>query len=232
MNKIYLLIILIIVLIFLYSLKSLENNCENNVYNLIFWKKMYGKHQANLLNFIKKIKVYLEKHKIKYWMCGGTLLGSIRHGGFIPWDDDVDFSYIINGKDIFKFIDDLKSNGIIIKRMFFGFKIINPDNENEFIDMFEFHPKLDAYYPNADTLEVWPNEYYSFDQIINISPERFEDIVLPCPGNPKAYCIRAHGDKCFDKFIIQKPHFEEQKNYYNNGLYFCSGKEFDIKKIK
>ena len=33
---------------------------------------------------------FCKKHNLTYYFCGGCCIGSIRNGGFIPWDDDVD----------------------------------------------------------------------------------------------------------------------------------------------
>ncbi len=46
--------------------------------------------QDRLLKMGKAITSVLEKHQIPYMMAYGTLLGAVRHHGFIPWDDDFD----------------------------------------------------------------------------------------------------------------------------------------------
>lgn len=47
--------------------------------------------QNRLLEMAKAIKNILESHDIPYFITYGTLLGAVRHQGFIPWDDDFDF---------------------------------------------------------------------------------------------------------------------------------------------
>lgn len=46
-------------------------------------------HQVDL-NIVKEVVALCDRHGLKYYMLGGTMLGAVRHQGFIPWDDDID----------------------------------------------------------------------------------------------------------------------------------------------
>ncbi|MBP5237016.1 MAG: LicD family protein [Clostridia bacterium] len=47
-------------------------------------------YQHILLGILKAFSGYCAENGVKLLLCGGTALGAVRHGGFIPWDDDID----------------------------------------------------------------------------------------------------------------------------------------------
>ncbi len=50
--------------------------------------------QLVMTRMFKIIDHICRTHQLRYWMCSGTLLGAVRHQGFIPWDDDLDICMI------------------------------------------------------------------------------------------------------------------------------------------
>lgn len=68
--------------------------------------------QSVALDIFKDIDKICRNNGIQYWLEAGTLLGAVRHGGYIPWDDDLDISMM--RQDFNKFLniakDQLASN--------------------------------------------------------------------------------------------------------------------------
>ena len=67
--------------------------------------------QKKLLKLLECIDNICNQNNIKYSLHAGTLLGAIRHGGFIPWDDDADIAMLREDFDLFYKVFNENSNG-------------------------------------------------------------------------------------------------------------------------
>lgn len=94
-----------------------QNGRTDNIYNLSYLKWNYFRNDLELRNFVRPASLrdcqvimadvlrefheFCTEHELKYYIDAGTLLGAVRHKGFIPWDDDIDVAMPV--KDYFKF---------------------------------------------------------------------------------------------------------------------------------
>lgn len=57
-------------------------------------KDILRKVQLTQLEIAKEIRRVCEENNIRYYLADGTMLGAVRHNGFIPWDDDMDIGML------------------------------------------------------------------------------------------------------------------------------------------
>lgn len=178
--------------------------------------------------------------KIKYFLDSGTLIGCIRHQGFIPWDDDIDVSMpredyeilLENGQKILKnkyFLQTYKTE----KNYTLGFaKLRNSEttfietsvknldiNHGIYIDIFP----LDGYKPQ-EIIKNFINEKKRTLHCIQINKkyvmqykkESFKEYVLKIISNI------LYGRKSV-KQLLEQEEREAKKNKYKQSDYVCSG---------
>lgn len=128
--------------------------------------------QACFLDILKDIDAFCEKHEICYMAAGGTCLGSIRHNGFIPWDDDVDI--LMPRKDLKKFLD------LFGKEMGDKYELTSPNSQYPLESMISAVYKRNTIKANLQTMDT------DLPQGVHIDIFPIEYV----PVNPISRCIK------------------------------------------
>ena len=116
--------------------------------------------QLIMLDMLVEFDAICKKYNLKYWLDSGTLLGAVRHEGFIPWDDDIDLSMPVEDYNRFKEIakDELSDN------IFFQTSKTDPAFKFDYIKLrsnrakiVEFHEKgRDVEYHQGLFIDIFP----------------------------------------------------------------------------
>jgi hypothetical protein len=158
--------------------------------------------RTKLMGLFGHIQRHLDTHNIEYWADSGTLLGAVRHGGLIPWDDDIDIA--MTSKEIARArsleIPDYMGGPVKRKGMDWGFKFVWG---GIFIDVFAY----DEQGPEDMLVSRFgPKDSIRKSELYPLSTARFGETVVPIPHNPRPYLVRAYGEKWESEAVIYPMH--------------------------
>ena len=161
--------------------KAMSQHLQNRPWGLVEpWL------HVELLCFLQHLDSLFTSHSIPYWICGGTLLGAIRHGGFIPHDDDIDLEVFAHDlervRDLCASEPDLTfTNRTRYYDKQFG-KIFFKARKELVVDLFW----------REDPCPLEP-EFLAHEEVFPIKRYDFHDIQVNGPGSPEAYLRRCYG---------------------------------------
>jgi lipopolysaccharide cholinephosphotransferase len=159
---------------------------------------------------LKDIHDLFEDHGITYWMDGGTLLGAVRHGGLIPWDDDLDLDiYATQDSLLLSLKPILATLGYELLPVWFGYKIFPQDGEvllsekikHPSLDIFLMAQELDktVYRPRPPSTGHWAYRegepiYLTAEELYPLTEYTFGSLKVWGPHNPLPFLNYLYSD--------------------------------------
>ncbi len=135
---------------------------------------------------------------IAHWLTIGTLLGAYRHGGFVPWDDDIDLQVpLVHRAQIEALRPQLERDGFRLLRAAGGYKLAVGNRwRYPFVDVIMVEERdgklalafpLDrAGRPTFAKAVQWPRECFRKEQVWPPGSVAFEGLTLPVPRAGRA----------------------------------------------
>ena len=127
---------------------------------MVFSPEDQEKYKVLLLQTFKAFAKFCLANNIQYFAAGGTMIGAVRHHGFIPWDDDIDV--YMKRPDYDKFIS-LRN-----RFAYTDYEIIDLDNEGYYCAMAKFSHR-------NSTIWEFPSIPFVFGAYIDIFVLDYED---------------------------------------------------------
>lgn len=150
---------------------------------------------AILLDLLREFKRVCKKFNLTYYAIGGTLLGAVRHHGFIPWDDDIDvamprddYEKLKNLDSFFKPPYSLTWSGNEIENGFSYVKLRN-SNTSGFSKAFRnlkinHGMDLDIFPIDEVNIETYEEDYYKIRELLIENSSQMKELSAKRNENP------------------------------------------------
>ena len=175
------------------------------------------KARSMLLDLLESFDKIARKHNLEYWMTGGTLLGAVRNGSFVPWDDDIDVA--VPSDSLQRLLHDssvhetMGKMGYTLEYADFIYRFWKIGRNPPYMDVFEYEreakgtafrvegafgflgrTELDMFQlRSCHNRHRWPREYYLVSELFPLKDVALEGLPLRAPANPHPYLGRAFG---------------------------------------
>jgi len=186
------------------------------------------KIQQQFYHIFAQLDTLFRAREIPYWVTAGSLLGAVRHGEMIPWDDDIDLALF--AEDLGKLLllrDELEKRGLVLHVNRNYVKIFPADGasiEKEdgtfypwkypFVDL--FFMKIEegrVIHASSRLLEGFGERDWLIESDVSLPlPElSFGPLSVPVPRNSHDYLERMYGSDCWEVAYADYDHAHEKK---------------------
>ena len=166
-------------------------------------KYLSEEQKYNLYRLMERVHQLCKDHHIPYFIIAGTLLGSIRHKGFIPWDNDIDIGIMKEDLKRLQAVDfsayglEAKLSKNDIGKIYFPEHYGNGEKyESVFLDVF-VHEEVEGnkiQFTCDWARDLWPKEYFYRNEIFPLREYSFGTSKVSGPNQFNPYATRVWGD--------------------------------------